>query len=102
MAEPEPSEARTQIDVFLSYTDADQAWAEWMAAQLVETGASAFVRSQDIRPGQNKILALDQALQSHQRALLLLSPAALQDQRLQAEWASVIQRDPNGAARLLI
>src|SRR5579872_3347591 len=89
-------------DFFISATGQDQPWAAWIAAQLEATGATTFLESWDIRPGQNIVISLDQALANSEQALLLLSPAAFQDTWLKAQWAAVFRSDPTGAQRRLI
>lgn len=111
--QPEPVQAPAPVspgstghspprDFFISAARQDQPWAEWIGAQLEATGSTTFMEAWDIRPGENLVLSLDQALATTARALLLLSPAALRDGMLQAQWAAVLRNDPIGAHRRLI
>ena len=39
-------------DFFVSYTAADQAWAEWIADQLEAAGHTTVLQAWDFRPGR--------------------------------------------------
>src|SRR5829696_4725671 len=43
-------------DFFISYTGADQAWAEWIAEQLEAAGYTTLLQAWDFRPGENFVL----------------------------------------------
>jgi len=49
-------------DFFISYTQADRAWAEWIAWQLEEAGYSVTIQAWHFRPGHNFPLEMDRAL----------------------------------------
>ncbi len=40
-----------QRDFFISYTGADQAWAEWIADTLEQDGHTTLLQARDFRPG---------------------------------------------------
>jgi hypothetical protein len=48
-------------DFFISYTKADQAWAEWIAWKLEEAGYSTVIQAWDFRPGSNFVLEMQRA-----------------------------------------
>lgn len=41
---------------FISYTQADQAWAEWIAWQLESAGLSVIIQAWDFKKGGNFVL----------------------------------------------
>src|SRR5712664_2303996 len=90
------------IDFFISYDDADLAWAEWIEWLLRMRGYRTHLEHWDVRPGQNMVLALDQALQVSKRMLALLSPGYLAALDKQPEWATAWQRDPTGVELRLV
>lgn len=65
-------------DFFIDYHDADVQWARWIAYQLENAQYTVFYREQDILPGMNRVLGIDDALQGDVRIILLLSPDYLQ------------------------
>ena len=88
-------------DVFVSYNHADRAWAEWIAWVLEEAGYSAVIQAWDFRPGENFVLAMQEATAAR-HTLPVLSPAYLAAEYTQPEWAAAFVRDPRGKGRTLI
>src|SRR3954451_9690076 len=72
----------TGVDVFVSYTQADRAWAEWIAWQLDAAGFSARVQAWDAASGMNFIEFMHDASAGCERTLAVLSP-----DYLQSRWA---------------
>ena len=89
-------------DFFVSYNSADQAWAEWIAAQLEDAGHSTVIQAWDFGPGQNFVLAMQAAAAEAARTIAVLSPNYLSAQFTQPEWAAAFVQDPTGAKRQLI
>jgi tetratricopeptide (TPR) repeat protein len=88
-------------DFFISYTGADQTWAEWIAETLEEAGHSTVLQAWDFRPGENFIERMNQALEEAQRVLAVLSPAYFHSQYALDEWTAALVRDRGQADRLL-
>src|SRR5581483_11811336 len=91
-----------QRDFLISYNDYDIAWAEWIGTQVEQAGYSTFLLAWDGRPGNNLILALDSALRTSRRCLLVLSPTYLQGDLTQAQWAAIFRQDPANEHRTLL
>jgi pimeloyl-ACP methyl ester carboxylesterase len=89
-------------DFFISYTKADKAWAEWIAWTLEEAGLSVIIQAWDFRPGGNFVLDMQRAASGAEKTIVVLSPAYLQSEYTQPEWASAFAQDPQGTARKLI
>jgi hypothetical protein len=89
-------------DFFISYTEADRAWAEWVAWRLEEAGYTTVLQAWDFRPGSNFPLEMKQALREATRFLAVLSPAYLKSVFAQAEWAAAFRSDPTGSKRKLV
>ena len=49
-------------DFFIDYHDADVQWARWIAYQLENAQYTVFYREQDILPGMNRVLSIDDVL----------------------------------------
>ena len=63
---------------YIDYHDADVQWARWIAYQLENAQYTVFYREQDIRPGMNRILSIDDVLKGGAYIISLLSPDYLQ------------------------
>lgn len=89
-------------DFFISYNQADQGWAEWIAWCLEAMGYTTIIQAWDIRPGSNFIVEMDQGFKSTHRTIAVLSPDYLTSQYTVPEWADALRRDPTGTKRLLV
>src|SRR5262245_20584964 len=92
-------------DFFISYTQVDCSWAEWIAWQLEEAGYTTVIQAWDFRPGRNFVLDIQHAAAGSERTIAVLSPAylesCLQPGFTAAEWAAAFARDPTGRQGLL-
>ena len=71
-------------DFFVSGSESDRDWAEWVAFHLERAGHDVRVEVRDRAPGHNRVHRLDEAVRSSRRTLVLLSPAYLADEALAA------------------
>src|SRR5690242_1889710 len=83
-------------DFFLSYTQVDRAWAEWIAWQLEEGRHRVLVQAWDFVPGSNWIQSMQQGVARADRTIAVLSPAYLSSAYGQAEWQAAWAGDPTG------
>jgi tetratricopeptide (TPR) repeat protein len=95
-------EASTRVDFFISYTQVDQAWAEWIAWQLEDAGCTTRFQAWDFRPGANFVLELQEAARDCERTIAVLSEAYLASAFAQPEWAAAFAQDPTGQTRRLV
>jgi tetratricopeptide (TPR) repeat protein len=91
-----------QRDFFVSYTQADRAWAEWLAWELEAAGYTTLLQAWDMPAGTAFVHAMDQAVQQTRHVVLVLSPAYLRSQMAEAEWRPGFVADPSGQARRLL
>jgi hypothetical protein len=89
-------------DFFISYTQADKTWAEWIAWQLEENGYRVLVQAWDMVPGVNWIDRMDEGVQRASRTIAVLSSAYLTSTYATAEWKAAWQQDPRGEQRKLL
>jgi tetratricopeptide (TPR) repeat protein len=89
-------------DFFVSYTQADRAWAEWLAWELEAAGYTTLLQVWDMPAGTAFVHAMDQAVQRTRHTLLVLSPAYLRSAMAEAEWRPGFVADPSGQARRLL
>ena len=96
----QPGEA--SWDLFLSYTAADQEWAEWVAWQIEEAGYRVLFQAWDFVPGSHWTTCMGEGVISTGRTLAILSRAYLDSVYGQAEWEAAYRVDPRGLRRKLI
>ena len=92
----------TPKDYFISYTHADQRWAEWLAWQLEEAGYHTRIQAWDFLAGSNFVLEMDTAARQATRTIAVLSPDYFASQFTPSEWAAAFKRDPTGKQGLLL
>jgi len=88
--------------LFISYTLADQPWAEWIAWQVEESGYKAILQAWHFGPGSNFVQEMHRALQDADRVIAVISLAYEKSAFGAAEWEAVFSHDPTGEARKLI
>jgi hypothetical protein len=64
-------------DFFVSYTQADRAWAEWIAWILEEDGHRVLIQAWDFVPGSNWIQGMQSGARDSARTIAVLSDAYL-------------------------
>ncbi|HXD53764.1 MAG TPA: TIR domain-containing protein [Solirubrobacteraceae bacterium] len=84
------------VDFFVSYTQADRPWAEWIAWQLEAANYGVIIQAWDFRPGQNWPLRMREAAEQAERTLAVISPAFFTSGPTAAEWAAVFADDVTG------
>jgi tetratricopeptide (TPR) repeat protein len=89
-------------DFFISYTQVNRAWVEWIAVQLEAAGYSTVLQAWDFRPGSDFIQQMQQATSTAGRTIALLSPAYFGSRFGEAEWRAAFFRDPTGELGLLV
>lgn len=89
-------------DFFISYTDHDRAWAEWIAWQLDIAGYSIVLQAWDFRPGGDFLHEMQRAIAKSKRTIAILSPDYFASRFGEAEWRSVFANDPTGEKGLLV
>src|SRR6266545_7367538 len=91
-----------QRDFFVSYTQADRAWAEWLAWELEAAGYTTVLQAWDMPPGAAFAHVMHQATTTARHTLLVLSPAYLRSAMTEAEWRPGFVADPSGQDRRLV
>ena len=89
-------------DFFISYTQADRAWAEWIAWVLEEDGHRVLVQAWDFVPGSNWSQGMQVGVVVAARTIAVLSPAYLHSEYGTAEWQAAYASDPAGKQRKLL
>jgi hypothetical protein len=88
--------------IFISYTQVDRAWAEWIAWQVEEAGYSVLVQAWHAVPSTNWAAWMQRSAGDADHTLVVLSPDALRSDYVEAEWQAAFRDDPLGRSRRLI
>jgi TIR domain/NB-ARC domain len=95
-------DSRGRWDFFVSYTQADRAWAEWVAWILEEDGHRVLIQAWDFVAGSNWTQGMQAGTRDAARTIALLSPDYLESVYGGAEWQAAWRQDPEGTDRKLL
>ena len=87
---------------FISYTENDKSWAEWIAWQIESYGYETVIQAWDFTAGSNFVLKMHEACLHTDATIVVLSDAYLHKDFPASEWAEAFSRDPSGGQRVLI
>jgi GTPase SAR1 family protein len=94
--------ARGGWDFFVSYTQTDRTWAEWISWVLEEDGYRVLVQAWDFLPGSNWVQGMQTGTRDADRTIAVLSPDYLKSVYGGAEWQAAWASDPQGTGRKLL
>ena len=94
--------AATRRKYFVSYDQADQAWAEWVAWHIEDMGYEVRIKSWDFGPGSNLVNEVDEAARWADVTVAVVSPDYLESEFGKAEWMAAFASDPTGVRRQLL
>ena len=86
---------------FISYTGADQAWAEWVAWVLEDAKYSVLIQAWDFHFGDNFVANMHEALEGSERTIAILSEAYFASKFCQDEWTPALAKSTHDDRRLL-
>jgi hypothetical protein len=86
--------------VFLCYAREDEEFVLKLAAQLKERGVPIWLDHWSIPRGANWPRAIENAIYECAQFLIVLSPTAIQSDRVQGEWLTALEQFTKIAARL--
>jgi tetratricopeptide (TPR) repeat protein len=89
-------------DFFVSYTQADLPWAEWIAWQLEADGYRVLVQAWDMVAGSNWTHRMQEGVQGARRMVAVLSAAYAESVFATAEWEAAWRGDPLGEQHQLL
>jgi hypothetical protein len=89
-------------DFFVSVTTEDQDWGSWIAWHLEQQDYRVHLEAWDLQAGDFAPGALDDAVRFADRTIVVLSPAYLRSETVNAAWQRAWHRDPNGFRRTLV
>jgi hypothetical protein len=90
------------IDLFISYSPADEQWATWIAWQLETVRYRTMLQAWDFVPGTNFIEFMDRGLSDAAAVIAVLSRHYAKSTYGRLEWQATLRADPGNAASRLI
>jgi hypothetical protein len=90
-----------RVDFFVSHAGRDQAWAEWLAWQLLEAGYSVELDVWDWTPGQDFVTRMGQALARADRLVAVWSEAYFRSAFGGAELRAAFVRQAQDNGRIV-
>ncbi|WP_328324404.1 TIR domain-containing protein [Kribbella sp. NBC_00382] len=92
----------TGWDFFVSYTQADRVWAEWIAWVLEENSYSVLVQAWDFVPGSNWTQSMVKGVAEAELTIAVLSEAYLGSVYGRDEWLAAWAQQPVSEQRKLL
>ena len=90
------------IEVFVSYSPADERWATWIAWELEAAGYRTMLQAWDFVPGTNFIDFMDRGLSQASAVVAVLSRHYTNSTYGRLEWQAALRADPaNPPGRLI-
>ena len=89
-------------DFFISYTKADQSWAEWIAWQLEDEKYETVIQTWDFLAGSNFVSNMQRAVVEAKCTIAVISKAFFASKYTEAEWTAAFTNDPTGSERRFI
>ncbi len=97
----DPGEAASGFDVFLSYGTPDREWVRGLKAELEGHGLKVFQDERDLKPGDNWVLGLSEAMLHSRSMALVLSAETLHRKWVEPEWTSFLAAHGPTSGRLV-
>ncbi|WP_235497860.1 toll/interleukin-1 receptor domain-containing protein [Frankia sp. R43] len=89
-------------DFFVSYTQSDRGWAEWVAWVLEEDEFRVLLQAWDFGVGSNWVRGMDDGVSRARRTVALLSEGYAKSANCAAEWQAAWRRDQDARDRALL
>ncbi len=87
------------MQIFLSYAQADEAFAKALSSQLEKRGLSVWSPAEEMLPGDNVSLRTGEALKRSKAMVVLVSPDSMRSEQVRREIEYALG-DPNYEGRL--
>jgi TIR domain len=89
-------------DFFISYSQLDHAWAEWIAWVLEEAGYSTILQAWDCLAGMDFVEFMLMARKNSKKTIAVLSEDYFSSDHCMTEYKDAYAADPSGRLRLLV
>jgi hypothetical protein len=98
----EPGGSPIDWDFFVSYSNVDRGWAEWVAWQLRRDGFKVLLQAWHMVAASNWPERMAAGIAGAERTISLVSPSYLASEYCTAEWQGAWKADPLGRRRTLV
>src|SRR5215469_14349917 len=90
------------VQVFVSYSPADERWATWIAWELEAAGYRAMLQAWDFVPGTNFIEFMDRGVSRSAAVVAVLSQRYVDSPYGRLEWQAALQADKGNPTGRLV
>ncbi|MCK9894003.1 TIR domain-containing protein [Frankia sp. AgB32] len=90
------------LDIFISYTPADERWATWIAWELESAGYQTMIQAWDFVPGSNFLDYIDLGVREATLVIAVLSSNYEKSRWGRLEWQIALRADPDESSRKLV
>lgn len=90
------------MDFFISYTKADNVWAQWIAWELEKEGYDCVIQAWDFRPGGDFMQQMRAAVEAADQTIAVFSPEYFESTFAAAEMNAALVDDPLGIQGKLV
>lgn len=97
----EETQTEPAHDFFISYHEADEAWAEWVTAELEGEGYTTTAQAWEAKLDSTFLTTMLELMKSSGRVIALLSPDYLTSEVTQSEWRAASAANTSGETRLV-
>ncbi|MEO5368879.1 MAG: toll/interleukin-1 receptor domain-containing protein [Magnetococcus sp. DMHC-1] len=91
-----------ECNFFISYTETDKKWAEWVAWCLENEGFSTIIQAWDFLPGENFINKMDTSVKMASKIICVMSKKYFERIYTNAEWTAYFSRKQSINDRTII
>lgn len=89
------------FSIFISYSHLDEDFAQRVHNDLQASGVRCWYAAHDVKPGLKLYEQIDQAIRSHEKLLLILSPNSINSEWVRSEIAKARRREVQEGGRVL-
>ncbi|WP_406316850.1 TIR domain-containing protein [Streptosporangium sp. NBC_01639] len=90
------------VDIFVSYSPADERWASWIAWELEAAGYRTMIQAWDFVPGTQFIEFMDRGVSEAALVVAVLSRNYLRSRWGRMEWQAALRADPENPSNKLV
>ncbi|MER5318873.1 TIR domain-containing protein [Streptosporangium roseum] len=90
------------VDIFVSYSPADERWASWIAWELEAAGYRTMIQAWDFVPGTQFIEFMDRGVSEAALVVAVLSRNYLKSRWGRMEWQAALRADPDNPSNKLV
>ena len=102
LADFERTKLPVPSDIFVSHTEQDRMWAEWIAHELETAGYRVVTQGPDFPPGADVRTEIERTVSAAACTIVILTPDYVESAHARITWDAALARDPMGNLGLLL